>query len=316
MNVLSVFITSNRLYFLLSLGNSIRNFTFSFFPYFQGQKDLDFLVEKFIQSTNLQTNDLKVEVITTIYDLQVLGKKAKFLNNEISKLDFTYIYFDNLTFYSHKNISCLTLGISIRSDNFISNRGVYSTTEFTGDSEEIIFMSKAIRETYSPKTKKVVFAGDYFTNSDIPNEYKVNLMAELLSSGFYELYVDKNNSLPNLLNLNESGVFDPSILDLEKFIYLISTEKDVQALIEYQGKSKYINTNYGETFFLHFMEEPNMTGKFKGRDIGKVEEIMDTEFPGMFIDRRKFEDKKDNFGIDNFRKVLNSIEKSHDYSSL
>lgn len=301
---------------MLKTQNSTRNFTFSFFPYFQNQKDLDYLIDKFIQSTNLSEENLHISAISTVYDFEVMGKKTKYLNLELNNLDFDYIYFDNLTFYSTKNISCLTLGISSRSDNFISNRGVYSSTEFTGDAEELIFMSKAIRDTYTFKKRKVVIGGDYFTNSDIPNEYKMNLMTEILSSGLYEIYLDKNNLLPNYLNLRTDSSFDPQTIAFEKFVYLLTSERDLQIMFEFEGSNKYVNVPSSQTYFLHFSNEKNLIGKFKGKEILKIEEVLDTDFAGMFIDRRNFSDKKDNFGIENFRQLLNSIEKGHDYSGI
>jgi len=301
---------------MLKTDNSVRNFTFSFFPYFQTQKDLDYLIEKFMESTNLSHSNLKIEGITTVFDFVVGGKKAKNLNTEIKNQEFLYIYFDNLIFYSEKNISCLTLGISSRSDNFISNRGVYSTTEFTGDAEELIFMSKAIRETFTTNKRKVVLGGDYFTNSSIPNEYKLNLISEILSSGIYEVYIDRDNSFPNYINLKSEPDLDLKNVSFDKFTYLLTSEKDLQLMFEQEGKNKYLNLPFDETYFLYFDNDSDLKLKFKGKDIGKIDEIADRQFAGMFIDRRRFATKKDTFGIENFRKVLASIEKENDYSSL
>lgn len=316
MKILSVFITSNKVCLLLCSNGVFKSETFNFYPFFQDKEDLEFLIISYINSQNIDFEEINIIPISTIFDLNIFGKKVNFLTAELrNRNDFLYIYLDNLNFYSSKNISASSLGLSKRSDNFISNRSVYSANKFTGDVEEIVYLSKSINDTYQTDLKKVVLAGDYFTNPEIPNEFKLNLLSEVLTKGFYEVYLDIHNEFPNFLNVRNNTSVNLKGVDFEKFTYLISSEKLVELLFESGHSQKYLNLEINSTFYLHF-EEINLRLKFKGKEIGSGEVLLDKDFPGLFIDLRTYENKKKNLGLESFRKVLSSIEKENDYTSL
>ena len=317
MNILSLFVTSNKVYFLANIKSNLKTFEFSYYPSFQTNSDLEFLVNKFLESIKLTIEDVNVIPISTVYEIVIFWKTSKNLTQELTGFtDFTYIYFDNLNFYSSKNISATSLGLSKRSDNFISNRHKFATPEFTGDVEEIVFLSKSIIETYKSQKRKIVIGGDYFTNPDIPNEYKMNLISEIMSAGFYEVYIDSKNEFPNILNLKNSTSVPIKEPEFEKFIYLITTEKDAQLLFKKEGIRKYLEIGKNETYFLHFNELEALNLEFKGREISKGSLDLDSSFAGIFVDKRSLIDKKNNLGVESFRKVLNSIDRNNDYSSL
>lgn len=317
MKILSLFITSNKIILLVNNEGVIKTETFCFYPFFQNSNDIEFLINSYFISLGLDLKDFLIIPITTIFDFQIYGIKSNYLSIELQKKnDFLYIYLDNLNFYSNKNISISSLGLSNRSDNFISNRSIYSANKFTGDIEEIIYLSKSINDFYKSSSRIVVFGGDYFTNSEIPNEFKLNLMSEILSNGFYEIYIDKKNEYPNFLNLRNNSSIGLKNVEFEKFCYMVTSDKLVEILFEYNKNYKFINTKLNETFFLHFKGEKGMKIKYKGKDIKNDELLMDTEFSGLFIDLRNNLEKKKNLGLESFRKVLASIEKENDYSSL
>lgn len=317
MNILSIFIASTKVYLLLNSKQKSKTYEFSFYPSFQSSDDLEFLITKFLESISLSLDEVNVLPITTIHNLKIFGKAPRFISEELETFeDFTYIYFDNLTFYSKQNISATSFGLSRRSDNFISNRSVYASGEFTGDVEEIVYLSKSTSQNLKSPYRKVVMGGDYFSNAGIPNEYKMNLLSEILSSGFYEIFFDLKNEFPNYLNLKNSTSIDFKPPEFEKFIYLISSEKDAQLLFKKEGSSKYLEVGKDETFFLHFNELESIQLDFKGKETSKGSLTLDPEFAGVFVDRRSFSNKKENFGVESFRKVLNSIDKNNDYSSI
>lgn len=317
MNILSIFITSTKVYLSLNTKSKVKTYDFSFYPSFQSSSDLEFLISKFVESVSLSLEDVNILPISTIYELKVFGKTTRFLTEELEAFqDFTYVYFDNLTFYSLENISAASLGLSKRSDNFISNRSVYASAEFTGDVEEIVYLSKSMTKNLKSLHRKVVIGGDYFSNIEIPNEYKMNLLSEILGSGFYEIYFDTQNVFPNYLNLKNSTSFEYKLPEFEKFIYLITSEKRLQLLLKKEGSSKYLEVSDEETFFLHFNELENIQLDYKGRDISKGSLLLDSDFAGVFVDRRSFASKKENLGIESFRRVLNSIDRNNDYSSI
>jgi len=315
--ILSIFITSNKVFLLLGINGNLKTEIFSFYPYFQTKEDLEFLVTSYLKSQALKREEVLILPISTIYNFSIFGKKVNFLSLELNnKSDFCYIYFDNLNFYSTKNIATSSLGLSTRSDNFISNRSVFSANKFTNDIEEIVFLSKSINETYKPEFKKVVLGGDFFSNIEIPNEFKLNLISELLAQGFYEIYLDTKNEYPNLLNLKNNSSLILKNTEFEKFTYLITSEKYLEIMLLNPNSQKYLNLKPNETFFLHFKNEKNLHLKLKGKDIGNLELLLDTEFSGLFIDGRSYINKKKNLGVESFRKVLASIDKDNDYASL
>jgi hypothetical protein len=315
--ILSIFITSNKLFILVNSNNIVKTETFYFYPFFQGPKDVEFLVSSYLKSQDLNLKDFLVIPISTIFDLKVFGINCKFLSIELQKReDFLYIYFDNLNLYSVKNISLTSFGLSNRSDNFISNRSVFSADKFTGDVEEIIFLSKSVNDSFKSSSRVVVFGGDYFSNPSIPNEFKLNLMSEVLVNGFYEIYIDSKNEYPNFLNLRNNSSLGLKNIEFDKFCYLVSSDKSVEILLESGLSQKFINVKTNETFFLHFKNEKDLKLKIKGRDIKNGEYKLDTGFSGFFIDLRNNIEKKKNLGFESFKKVLASIEKENDYSSL
>lgn len=317
MNILSVFITSNKLILYLYVKNSGKNFEFPFYPSFQNSADIEYIIEKFLETLKLKVEEVTILAITTGHPISIFGKNCLFLNDVISKYsDFSYIYFNDLTLYSYKNISAISLGLSKRSDNFISNRSKFPSSQFTSDVEELVYLSKSIEDTFNPKNNKIVVGGDYFTNDEIPYEYKMNFLSEILSSGFYEILIDSKNEFPNFCVLKmftQLGIKEP---EFEKFIYLISSTKDTQLQFQKESKKKYLDLPLNETAFIHFNEIENLKLEYKGREIGKGEVTFDFEYAGLFIDRRTYEDKKLNLGVESFRKVLSSIDKDSDFDSL
>jgi hypothetical protein len=321
--ILSVFITSNSVYLLVFKEGKTNTFRFSFYPSFQTEKDLEFLITSFLKSIKVKPSDCLFLVTSTINQFTLFGKPSFSLNELILKdKDTLYIYFDNLTLISQENVSSASLGLSIRSDNFVSNRSIFSAKVFNNDLEEVVFFSKSINKSLTTKKRKVIIGGDYFSNQDVPNEYKINLVSEILSAGFYEIYLDTNSEYPHFANLNIQTNIGYKSPKFEKFVYLFVSEKDMEFMLERRGESKYLEVKRGEVFFLHtdlesrLKEEKNPIIKFKGKEIGKGELEVDREFGGIFFDRRNLEKKKDNLGIESLREVISSIEKTYDYSSF
>ncbi len=316
MNILSVFITSNKVSILLCSNGIFKSEKFNFYPFFQNKEDLEFLIISYLNSQNIDFEEVNIIPISTIFDLNIFGKKVNFLTSELkNRNDFLYIYLDNLNFYSSRNISASSLGLSKRSDNFISNRSVYSANKFTGDVEEIVYLSKSINDTYQTDLRKVVLAGDYFTNPEIPNEFKLNLLSEILTKGFYEVYLDTQNEFPNFLNIRNNTSVNLKGVEFEKFTYLLSSEKLVELLFESENTQKYLNLELNTTYYLYF-DGRKLRLKFKGKEVKSGEVLFDDQFPGLFIDLRSLDDKKKNLGLESFRKVLSSIEKENDYTRL
>ncbi len=316
MKILSVFISSNTVNLLLHFEGNFKEESFKFYPFFQSKEDLEFLIESYLNSLNLEVSEVIILPITTMFELNIFGKKVNYLSNELRRQgEFLYVYFDNLNFNSVKNISASSLGLSKRSDNFISNRSVLSANKFTGDIEEIVYLSKSINDTFKTASGKIIFGGDYFTNPEIPNEFKLNLISEVVSNGFYEIYLDTNNKYPNFLNIRNNSSVNIKPFEFEKFTYLISTDKPAELLLESGRSQKYLEVKLNSTFYLHFTDQ-ELKLKYKGKDIASGEITFDDEFPGLFVDFRTQNDKKVNFGLESFRKVLSSIEKENDYSSL
>lgn len=316
MKIISIFISSNKVYTLINLDGNFISESFDFFPFFQDKNDLEYLIRSYLNSINISLDEILILTITTSYDFPIFNKRVNYLSNESKSLDLTYIYFDNLNFYSYQNYSANHLGLTNRLDNFISNRSVYSVNKFTGDVEEILYLSKSITETYKPESKKVVFGGDYFTNPEIPNEFKLNFMSEVLSSGFYEIYIDSKNEYPNFINLRNNSSVNLKGIEFEKFGYLISSENSPEILLESSNTFKYLNLKVNDVFYLHFNGIKDIKLKLKGKGFKNIEALLNINFPGLFVDLRSSEDKKKNLGVESFRKVLSSIEKNYDYSSL
>lgn len=321
MYILSCFTTSNRVYILVFKNGQYSNFEFPFYPSFQGKDDLEYLIKNLLKSLKISPVDCLFLFSSTFYHYNILEKPTVYLNELISKdKEYLYIYFDNLTLISSKNISVSSLGLSKRSDNFVSNRSIFQSRVFNNDLEEVVYFSKSTKETISTNKQKIVLGGDYFTNRDIPNEYKINFISEILSSGFYEIYIDYNNDYPHFASLNIHTTIGYKKPNFEKFIYLFTSEKDIEILFENKNGSKLIDTKKNEISFIHsdFGEGkiPNKVKiSFKGKEIAKGELEVDTDFGGILVDRRNFKSKKENFGVESLRQVLSSIEKSYDYSN-
>ncbi len=323
MYILSVFITSNSVFILVYKEGKANNFRFSFYPTFQNEKDLEYLITSFLKSIKIKPSDCLFLITSTFYQYTLFGKPSFSLNELIQKdKDFLYIYFDNLTLISTENISSASLGLSIRSDNFVANRSVFPAKVFNNDLEEVVFFSKSIDKIFTTKKRKVVIGGDYFSNKDIPNEYKINLISEILASGFYEVYLDINSEYAHFANLNIQTNIGYKSPKFEKFVYLFVSEKDTEFMLERKNDSKYVEVRKKEILFLHsdveskYKIDSNLVLRYKGKEIGKGDLILDREFGGVFIDKRSSMQKKDNLGIESLRQVINSIEKTYDYSSF
>lgn len=323
MYILSVFITSNSVYLLVYKEGKANNYRFSFYPSFQTEKDVEFLISSFLKSLKIKTTDCLFLITSTFYQYNLFGKPSFSLNELIVKdKEFQYLYFDNLTLIGNENISSASLGLSVRSDNFVANRSVYPAKVFNNDLEEVVFFSKSLDKNIISKKRKVVIGGDYFSNPEVPNEYKISILSEILSSGFYEIYLDPESEYPHFANLNiqtNIGYKSPKFV---KFVYLFVSEKDMEFMLERRAESKFIEVKKRDILFLHSdidtskKTDSNPVLKYKGREIGKGELELDREFGGVFIDRRTFTEKKDNLGIESLRQVIISIEKTHDYSSF
>ncbi len=316
MIILSLFITSNKVFLLLNNNGKFLNEVFPFYPFFQSNYDLEFLINSYLKSLSLESSNVSVIPISTIFNYEVFGKKSNYLSIELNnKNDFLYIYFDNLTFYSVENASTTSFGFTNRSDNFISNRSVYSCNKFNGDLEEVVYFSKAINKPYCSTFQRVVLGGDYFNNAEIPNEFKLNLITELLEKGFYEIYIDQDNAYPNFLNFRNNTSVPLKSIDFQKFCYLLSSDKPVEILLESKSTQKYLNLKINETYFLHINQE-ELKFKYKSKLFKNKEILLNSKFPGIFFDFRTIMEKKSNLGIENLRRVLLSIEQNNDYSSL
>ncbi len=322
MYILSCFITSNKVFILVYKNGVYSNYDFSFYPSFQDKEDLEYLLKSLLKNLKISVSDCLFLFSSTFYNYNVLDKPTVSLNELISKdKDYLYIYFDNLTLISQKNLSCASLGLSKRSDNFLSNRSIFQSKVFNNDLEEVVYFSKSLNDNISSPKKKVVLGGDYFTDANIPNEFKINFVSEILSGGFYEIYIDYLNEYPHFASLNIHTNIGYKKPKFEQFIYLITTEKDSELLFENKSVNKLLPVKKDETMFIHSdIDKSNLKSnpllKYKGKDLGKGEISLDTSFGGLFIDKRSYKNKKENFGVESLRQVLNSIEKSHDYSNL
>lgn len=323
MYILSIFITSNSLSLLIYRDGKANTFNFSFFPSFQTEKDLEFLISSFLKTLKIKTTDCLFLITSTFNNYTLFGKPSFSLNELISKdKEYQYIYFDNLTLISTENLSSASLGLSMRSDNFVSNRSMFPAKVFNNDLEEVVFFSKSISKSFSFKKRKIVIGGDYFSNTLVPNEYKINLISEILSSGFYEIYLDLDNEYPHFANLNIQTNIGYKSPKFEKFVYLFVSEKDMEFSLERKSDSKYLDIKKDGILFIHSDMDEKRKGenspiiKYKGKEIGKGELEIDREFGGTFFDRRSFSQKKDNLGIESLREVISSIEKTNDYSNF
>lgn len=323
MYILSIFITSNSLSLLIYRDGKANKFNFSFYSSFQSEKDLEYLITSFLKTLKIKTSDCLFLITSSLNQYNLFGKPSFSLNELISKdKDYQYIYFDNLTLISSENISSASLGLSMRSDNFVSNRSVFPAKVFNNDLEEVVFFSKSINKNFAFKKRKIVMGGDYFSNTDVPNEYKINLISEILSAGFYEIYIDTEKEYPHFANLNIQTNIGYKSPKYEKFVYLFVSEKDMEFTLERKNDSKYLDIKKGDILFIHTdleskkKEETNPIIKYKGKEIGKGEFSVDREFGGIFFDRRSIFQKKDNLGIESLRQVISSIEKTNDYSNF
>jgi len=321
--ILSIFITSNNLSLLIYRDGKANTFNFPFYPSFQNEKDLEYLITSFLKTIKIKTSDCLFLVTSTLNQYTLFGKPSFSLNELISKdKDYHYIFFDNLTLISTENVSSTSLGLSMRSDNFVSNRSIFPAKVFNNDLEEVVFFSKSINKSFVSKKRKIVIGGDYFSNPDVPNEYKINLISEMLSNGFYEIYLDLGKEYPHFANLNIQTNIGYKSPKFEKFVYLFVSERDMEFTLERKSVSKFIDVKKGDVLFIHTdsdskkIDEDNPMIKYKGKEIGKGDLIIDRDFGGIFFDRRSTSQKKDNLGIESLRQVISSIEKTNDYSNF
>jgi len=329
-NLLGIFVTSNKLFlrFFLKKENSTEtqnyNFEFPYYPSINNPKDIEMVVRSYIKKLNLTISDFKIFPMSTIYSFEVFGVKNKFLSNCLRNFDdFLYIYFDNFVFYSTESVSGMSFGLSKRSDNFVSNRSHFSAQNFLGDLEETLFLSKSIDFVYRPSKTKVVLAGDYFSNSKVQYELKLNLVLELIEKGFYEIYLDEEVLFPNYLNLIQEDTLTKTheikCPDFFKFFYLLSSEKDMDVFFKRSGQKLLpLEVKKNEVSFLHstYEKNPSIQLIYKGSEIGKGQLDIESEFKGVLIDKRSYKFKKDFLALESLRKVIDSIQKNYDYSSL
>jgi hypothetical protein len=300
------------------------NFEFPYYPSINNPKDIEMIVKSYLKKLNLTISDFKIFPMSTIYPYEVFGVKNKFLSNCLRNFNnFLYIYFDNFVFYSMENVSGMSFGLSKRSDNFVSNRSHFSAQNFLGDLEETLFLSKSLDFVYRPSQTKVVLAGDYFSNPKIQYELKLNLVLELIEKGFYEIYLDEKVEFPNFINLIQEDTLSQSYNlkcpEFFKFFYLVSSEKETEVFLKKSGqKASSLEVKKNEVSFLHSTYEklPLIQLQYKGSEIGKGELNIDSDFKGILLDKRNYKFKKEDLALESLRKVIDSIQKNYDYSSL
>lgn len=323
MYILSIFITSNSVHLLVYKDGVGKNYSFPFYPNFQDEKELEYLMINFLKTIKVSPESCLFLITSTTESYTLFGKPSFTLNElQLKDKDFFYVYFDNLTLIGNENISSASLGLTTRSDNFVSNRSIFPSKVFNNDLEEIVFFSKSINQLFKTKKRKIVLGGDYFSNEDVPNEYKINFVSEILGPGVYEIYLDTNFMYPHYANLNIQTNVGFKSPGYSKFVYLFNSEKDMEFLLNRSSDAKFFEIKRNEVLFLHTDidskkdKEENLNIKFKGKEFGKGDLNIDREFGGIFFDRRNSFTKKENLGIESLRQVINSIEKSHDYSNF
>lgn len=327
MNLLSIFITSNKVFlrFLVKENSSFRELklVYPFYPSFKLSSDLENLIKAVIKKNNFNQKDFLILPLTTIYSMKIFGVETEFLTNSLRRFqDFQYIYFDNLTFYSTENISGMSFGLSKKSDNFISNRSIFPSQNFLGDLEEVLFFSSSTDEMFQTQRRKIVFGGDYFSNSSIPYELKLNLISELLDKGIYEIYLDEECDFANYLNLTQNKPMTESynLLPPEyfHFFYYLNLRKPKNVLLNSKLGKKVMKVSKDDTFFVHSPEIFSETFKLSYLNSNNNPENIEVNplFQGVFVDSRSNNFKKSKVGLENLRKVVEAIQKNHDYSTL
>jgi len=327
MNLLSIFIASNKVFLRFLLKNNLSykelKLVYPFYPSFNTSSDLENLVKVILKRNNLNIKDFVILPFTTIYSMKIFGIETLFLSNSLRNFqDYLYIYFDNLTFFSSENVSGMSFGLSKKSDNFVSNRNIFPSQNFIADLEEVLFFTKSIEEIFQTNSRKVVLGGDYFSNRKIPYELKLNLISEILDKGFYEIYLDEQNEFPNYLNLIQNKpiteVLNISSPDYFHFFYYFNLKKSGKFFLNSISRKKSIDISKEETLFIHspevFKEEFYMSYTDSNNSQEKIE--INPEFQGIFIDLRSNNLKKSKTGLENLRKVVDSIQKNNDYSTL
>ena len=327
MNLLSIFITSNKVFLRFLLKNNFSykelKLVYPFYPSFNTSSDLENLIKAIVKRNNFSINDFTILPLTTMHAMNLFGVETMYLSNSLKKFqDFLYIYFDNLQFFSSENASGMSFGLSKKSDNFISNRSIFPSQNFLGDLEEVLFFSTSIEEIFHSNSRKVILGGDYFSNHKIPYELKLNLISELLDKGFYEIYLDEQNEFPNYLNLIQNKpiteVLNISSPDYFHFFYYFNLKKSGKFFLNSISRKKSIDISKEETLFIHspevFKEEFYMSYTDSNNSQEKIE--INPEFQGIFIDLRSNNLKKSKTGLENLRKVVDSIQKNNDYSTL
>jgi hypothetical protein len=327
MNLLSIFITSNKVFLRFLLKNNLSykelKLVYPFYPSFNTSSDLENLIKAIVKRNNFSINDFTILPLTTMHAMNLFGVETMYLSNSLRKFqDFLYIYFDNLQFFSSENASGMSFGLSKKSDNFISNRSIFPSQNFLGDLEEVLFFSTSIEEILHSNSRKVILGGDYFSNHKIPYELKLNLISELLDKGFYEIYLDEQNEFPNFLNLiqNKPMTENYNLIPPEyfEFFYYSNIRKAKDILIKSESGKKSLKINKDEVMFVHSPEIFNEKFSISYTNSNNTQENVEInpKFQGVFIDSRSNKYKKSKIGLENLRKVVDSIQKNYDYSNI
>lgn len=316
MNTLSCFICSSKVEFFLPSQEKEAYLKFPFYPTFQSEEDLETLISKVLEISGLE-KDTIVFPISSFQKFTVFRRESLTLNDIfIHNSSYGYFYLDNFNLISSHNSSLCSLHFTNRMDNVLSNRSIYPCNVYNNDLEEVAFFSKSITTTYQSPYSQIIFAGDYLGNLNINSEYKMNLITNLLKSGFYEVLIDFKNQFPHFMNLKMNTALSLKNPSFSKFFYLISTDQDLELLIENGSNSKLLNTKNNDFYFLHSDYKSKLKLKFKNRQIGKGEVEVDPEFGGILIDARSEKTKKEDAGIDGFKKLQIALEKNYDYSNF
>jgi hypothetical protein len=317
MNILSCFVSSNKLDLYLKGGSEEVYLEYPFYSSFQPFEDLEVLLKKVFQSLGLEIDKTLILISSSVGEFSIFNRVSQDLSSQIQKnSDFGYFYFDNLNLISSHNESVCSLNFTRRTDNLIANRSIYPVNIFNNDIEETAFFSKSLSNSYKCPYSKVVFGGDYFVNQEILSEYKMNFITNSLSSGFYEVFLDFKNSFPHFMNLKINTSDSPKSPTFTKFFYLLTSDQDIEVTLDNGTVYKLIDLKKKDLYFLHSDYKTKIKLKFKNRQIGKGDYELDPLFVGILIDNRSSQEKKSEIGVPGFKKLQEEIDRNNDYSNF